>query len=136
MPTDLKCSTTFRLVCPDGGHKPVAADLRYSTRDPLAVAVVCHGSGGEVSWTFARDLLAAGLIGPVGEGDVRLRPLSGDGARVLLSLATPFGAIDFVARLLVVADFLDRTFELVADGAEDVVAELDRDIAELVSGAD
>lgn len=87
---------------------PVAAELVYRPRDPLAVNMVLRGPDGvEVGWTFAWELLAQGLRGPAGEGDVRVRPLHAAGSLIEVTLATSFGVrMQFPARA--VDDFVRR----------------------------
>ena len=52
--------------------------LHYDPTDPYAVRVDIAGPDRDVSWTFARDLLADGLrsMTAVGEGDVRVQATS------------------------------------------------------------
>ena len=58
--------------------------LRYDTRDPYAIiAAFRTGRAGWVEWVFSRDLLADGLIADAGDGDVRIRPGTGDPEIVL-----------------------------------------------------
>jgi hypothetical protein len=67
-------------------------DLVYDPCDPLAVTMVLNGCvGEEVRWTFAWDLLAAGLVAEAGEGDVRVGPATGGLHGLEVSLAPPHG---------------------------------------------
>ena len=52
--------------------------LRYDPADPYAVRIDVAGPDRDVSWTFARDLLADGLrsMTAVGEGAVRVQATS------------------------------------------------------------
>ncbi|MGW3952037.1 SsgA family sporulation/cell division regulator [Streptomyces sp. NPDC004752] len=56
---------------------PVLAHLTYDVGDPFAVTAV-FGHDGHVlaRWRLDREMLAEGLRGPVGVGDVRLRPVA------------------------------------------------------------
>ncbi|RZQ63791.1 SsgA family sporulation/cell division regulator [Amycolatopsis suaedae] len=64
-----------QLVTLNGNGTPVLARLSYQAAQPYAVSLAFQAEPGRwVEWTFARDLLTAGLEGPVGEGDVRVRP--------------------------------------------------------------
>jgi len=65
----------------DGGHGiNVPVRLMYHTRDPFAVSLVFIGvnedNDGEsfVEWSFARDLLASGVVAThrVGDGDIKI----------------------------------------------------------------
>jgi Streptomyces sporulation and cell division protein, SsgA len=87
------------------------------------------GTDDPMEWIFARDLLAAGLDGEAGDGDVRVWPTVTAHRDVLnLSLSSPFGQAHFEAPLTALAGFLLRTYELVPAGHEaenfDVESEL------------
>jgi Streptomyces sporulation and cell division protein, SsgA len=118
------------LVVPDHGIVPLVASLYYSTDDPYAIRMAFHvGTDEPVEWIFARDLLAAGLDGPAGEGDVRVWPADDGGHRVLnLALSSPFGHAHFEAPLIATADFLARTFEVIATGQESDFIDLDGEL--------
>ena len=63
------------LVVPDHGSVPLVASLYYNAEDPYAIRMAFHvGTDEPVEWIFARDLLAVGLEGPAGEGDVQVWP--------------------------------------------------------------
>src|ERR1700749_3847386 len=65
----------LRLIGPGGVPVPLIADLYYSSADPYAVTMSLDaGTGEPIDWIFARDLLAAALHGPEGDGDVRAWP--------------------------------------------------------------
>lgn len=68
-------------------------DLVYDPSDPLAVTMVLGGQEGEeeVRWTFAWDLLTAGLVAPAGEGDVRVGPVAEASHGPEVALALPHG---------------------------------------------
>lgn len=86
--------TTAFLELPGDEAALVAADLEYRPGDCWAVRLVLRGpDGGEVCWTFAWELLAAGLLGPGGCGDVRVRPLGGGTGMVEAALRRSAGAI-------------------------------------------
>src|ERR671919_696784 len=56
--------------------------LRWTSTDPHTVALVFHpGAGTEVTWLVGRDLLAAGVAGPAGLGDVSILPDLHSGAQ-------------------------------------------------------
>jgi Streptomyces sporulation and cell division protein, SsgA len=75
------------LVVPDHGAVPLVASLHYSADDPYAIRMSFHvGTDEPVEWIFARDLLAVGLEGPAGEGDVQVWPTE-DHGRELLNIA-------------------------------------------------
>lgn len=113
----------IRLLVPGAAAVPLTAGLFYTARDPYAVRVTFFAGGGErVEWTFARDLLCAGVEGPAGEGDVRVWPSPGSllGFRRLLHLeiSSPSGMARFEMAARDIRNFLRRTCEIVPQGAE------------------
>ncbi len=127
--TDLQLS----LVVPGALSLPVRCGLSYDAADPYAVNVAFHtgaGLGAEVvAWTFARQLLAEGLDGPAGEGDVRVWPSTSEGERVVcLTLSSPSGSAQFELPVPELVEFLTMTYAAVPTGSEsdhlDVQAEL------------
>ncbi|GAA3482215.1 SsgA family sporulation/cell division regulator [Streptomyces yanii] len=125
-------SLDMQLVLAPHEHVTVSACLRYGSDDPYAVTFAFHtGSEAPVTWTFARDLLADGILRQTGDGDIRLWP-SGTGHHMVLNLAlsSPAGHARLAAPLRVVTDWLTRTYRLVPAGQEteglDVEAELCR----------
>jgi sporulation and cell division protein SsgA len=112
--------TTFHLVGPQS-WTAVPAALVYDCTDPFAVRVR-FGDGaaddvetalyddpdddGGVEWLLSRDLLRAGLTGPVGEGDVRLWPARGGLDVLFLQLRAPSGEAMFELSGAAVGDFL------------------------------
>jgi hypothetical protein len=121
----------LNLVVPDHGSVPLVASLYYSAEDPYAIRMAFHvGADEPVEWIFARDLLAVGLEGPAGEGDVQVWPSDDvDGEVLNIALSSPFGEAQFEAPRDSTAAFLARTYEVIAPGHEsdyiDVDAELD-----------
>ena len=122
------------------GRFPVLAHLSYDAADPFAVTVVFSHDGRVLArWRLDREMLAEGLLRPVGVGDVRLRPVStgrweelrmeffgdahADGGRhhaVVLAWAPGIAA------------FLRETHEVVAPGREEV--RVDDFLAAVISG--
>ena len=88
----------------------------------IRVQVVFHPSSldaEQVSWSFARELLATGLVEPSGIGDVRVWPWSTPrGEAVALALSSPDGNALFEISRGLVARFLKRTYALVPRGKE------------------
>jgi hypothetical protein len=126
------------LVVPEHGAVPLVASLYYSAEDPYAIRMAFHvGTDEPVEWIFARDLLAAGLVGPVGEGDVQVWPSDSDGADVLsIALSSPFGEAQFEASLSATAEFLERTCKIIPAGSEADFIDLDAEIDGLLWGLD
>ncbi|MFJ3307131.1 SsgA family sporulation/cell division regulator [Streptomyces sp. NPDC086549] len=115
----------------------VLAHLTYDADDPFAVtAVFAHDGHVLARWRLDREMLADGLRGPVGVGDVRFRPVATGMWQELrmefLGDVRPDGsrhrAVAF-AWAPAVASFLRETREVVAPGQEhvrvdDVLAEI------------
>src|ERR1700731_4290087 len=109
--TTVSAELGLMLVVPQHATVPLVASLFYSGDDPYAVRMAFHvGTDEPVEWIFARDLLAAGMAGSAGEGDVRAWPSSrdgdgdgegeseSDGETVLnIVLSSPFGQAHFEA---------------------------------------
>ncbi|MET8421763.1 SsgA family sporulation/cell division regulator [Streptomyces sp. NPDC005134] len=86
--------------------------LRYEPSDPYAVraAFTLDDSDEAVEWIIGRDLLIAGLKGPVGEGDVRLWPPGErDRGSVYIVLKPPDGVALLEAPAQDIKKFLQET---------------------------
>jgi hypothetical protein len=94
------------LIVPDHDAVPLVASLFNSADDPYAIRMAFHvGLDEPVEWIFARDLLAAGLKGAAGEGDVRVWPGYPEDHEVLnIALSSPFGQAHFEAPMAATAD--------------------------------
>ena len=125
------------LVVPEHGGVPLTASLFYRGDDPYAIRMAFHvGTDDPVEWIFARDLLAAGLREPAGDGDVRVWPGAGVDQRVLnISLSSPFGQAHFEAPLAAMSQFLQRTFEVIPGGREGDFTDIDGELNELLRWA-
>jgi Streptomyces sporulation and cell division protein, SsgA len=132
-------TTPLTLTVSTGtGEADLDAELRYDPADPFAVSLAIGVDCGEpVVWTFARDLLAAGVNAPSGEGDITIEPDMSDGfgveeRRLRVTLAT-----DCMATMLAstdrVVEFLVETYAIVATGAELDRVDFDAEIAALLS---
>ena len=122
------------LVVPDHGAVPLVASLYYSAEDPYAIRMAFHvGSDEPVEWIFARDLLAVGLEGPAGEGDVQVWPTDDHGRELLnIALSSPFGDAHFEAPRASTAAFLSRTYEVIPAGNESEYIDVDAELDELL----
>jgi hypothetical protein len=140
--------TTLHLVGPQS-WTAVPAALVYDSTDPFAVRVRFGDDGqddvdtspydgpdedGGVEWLLSRDLLGAGLTGPVGEGDVRLWPARGGLDVVFLQLRAPSGEALFELSGAVVGDFLRETELLVPAGSESDLLRVDDQLSALLRG--
>ena len=124
----------LNLVVPDHGAVPLVASLSYSAEDPYAIRMAFHvGTDEPVEWIFARDLLAVGLEGPAGEGDVQVWPgEDSDGEVLNIALSSPFGEAQFEAPRDSTAACLTRTYEVIAPGHESEYVDVDGELDELL----
>jgi Streptomyces sporulation and cell division protein, SsgA len=121
----------FALVVADTDPVRVSAYLRYDVHDPFAVCVSFDAGPAErIEWTFARELLDAGLWQASGEGDVRIWP---KGTSVMVALCSPSGRAILETPRQPVADFVARTLRLVPIGHEAAFVDLDRELIALLS---
>ena len=137
MSTLIEQPVEARLVAAAPRMPSIPAMLHYDRRDPFAVRMTFPApatlEGVEVCWTFARELLTAGLESPEGQGDVRVRPYGYD--RTVLEFHAPEGTAVVHVHSREVRRFLQRTTELVPVGLEHLQVELDHDLAELMRDA-
>jgi len=122
------------LVLPEQTIVPLVARLFYSHKDPYALSIAFEvGLDKPVEWIFARDLLAMGIEGREGLGDVTVWPSADSeggapGGVLHIELSSPFGQAHFEAPVGEISDFLQRTYQIVPAGEEsghiDVEAEL------------
>ncbi|MFI2507435.1 SsgA family sporulation/cell division regulator [Streptomyces sp. NPDC018972] len=137
MSTVIEQTVEARLVAAAPRMPSIPATLRYDRDDPFAVRMTFPApatlEGVEVCWTFARDLLAAGMQEPEGDGDVRVRPYGYD--RTVLEFHAPEGTAVVHVRSGELRRFLEATGELVPTGLEHLRLDLDHDLAELMRDA-
>jgi len=131
-------TTPVPLVVSTGaGEAELDAELRYDPADPFAVSLAIGTECGDpVVWTFARDLLSAGIGSPQGEGDITIEPdyandLDSDERLLRITLAT-----DCLATMITpaapVVEFLVETFTVVPTGSELDRVDFDAEIAALL----
>ncbi|MER7918838.1 MULTISPECIES: SsgA family sporulation/cell division regulator [unclassified Streptomyces] len=137
MSTVIEQPVEARLVAAAPRMQSIPATLRYDRCDPFAVRMTFPApatlEGIEVCWTFARELLAAGLLAPEGQGDVRVRPYGYD--RIVLEFHAPEGTAVVHVRAGEIRRFLEATGELVPVGLEHLQLDLDHHLAELMRDA-
>ncbi|MGW8879342.1 SsgA family sporulation/cell division regulator [Streptomyces mirabilis] len=109
--------------------------LRYEPSDPYAVratfAVV--GSDETVEWIIGRDLLADGLEGPAGEGDIRVWPAEErDVSDLYILLNPPDGTALLKAPAREIKTFLQETEAVVPRGPEPGRIDSDALLAHLI----
>jgi hypothetical protein len=129
-------TTPLTLTVATGtGEAELSGELRYDPSDPFAVSLAIGVECGEpVVWTFARDLLSAGVSAPAGEGDITIEPdvtSYGEDRALRVTLAT-----DCLATMLIstdrVVEFLVESFALVPTGAELDRVDWDAEISALL----
>jgi hypothetical protein len=137
MSTVIEQPVEARLVAAAPRMSSIPATLHYDRADPFAVRMTFPApatlEGVDVCWTFARELLAAGLERAEGDGDVRVRPYGYD--RTVLEFHAPEGTAVVHVHSRDVRRFLRAAVELVPVGLEHLQVDLDRDLAELMRDA-
>jgi hypothetical protein len=133
LPQTITQSVSVNLRSVEGFAFPVATELTYDSSDPFAVTVAFQTTEDPIVWTFARELLAQGLLEPMGDGDVHVWPtLDDDGvAIVTVELCSPDGDALVEVRSSDADAFVNRMHAVVAPGQETAYLELDRLIAEI-----
>ncbi|MEU2225976.1 SsgA family sporulation/cell division regulator [Streptomyces sp. NPDC018347] len=128
-----------QLLAPGTGRCPVLAHLGYDADDPFAVtAVFAHDGHVLAGWRLDREMLSAALAGPVGIGDVRMRPeATGPWHELRMEFlgdtrpdGTRHRAVVFAWAPAVTA-FLRETYQVVSQGQEHVA--VDELLAEILS---
>jgi len=126
------------VIATGAGEAELDAELRYDPSDPFAVTLAIGVECSEpVVWTFARDLLSAGIGAPTGEGDITIEPdlanqdADDDERTLRITLAT-----DCLATMITpaapVIEFLVETFTMVPTGTELDRVDFDAEIAALL----
>lgn len=132
---DLRQPIVMRCVRADGEGPTLPVVLGYRSTDPYAVSASFGTTGGEIVWTFGRDLLRDGLSGPVGIGDVRVWPgadLTGRDS-LMVEFRSPDGELLVETSKAEVANFVFRTLRLVPSGEETEHLDVDQMIDELLT---
>ncbi|MDH6576453.1 SsgA family sporulation/cell division regulator [Kitasatospora sp. MAP5-34] len=112
----------------------IVVDLEYDPADPYAVRCIFHLPGDTpVAWVFARELLLDGISSATGEGDVQIHPVGGELSDVCIRLYAPEGDALLRASAPPLIAFLARTDQLVPMGEEITGAELDAQLANILS---
>jgi hypothetical protein len=133
-PAIMVLPTVLHLLDEEGPSAPVPVEFQYDLADPYAVALTFAAPHGPNSWIFARELLALGLVEGVGEGDIHVWPgITEQGQVLLIELSTNDGEAVLSARPSEVRAFLDKSFEMVAAGAEGEHCDVDALIASVLA---
>ncbi|MFC9075736.1 SsgA family sporulation/cell division regulator [Streptomyces sp. NPDC057062] len=110
--------------------------LRYEPTDPYVIhaAFFTAESDEPVEWALGRDLLADGLRGSVGEGDVRIWSAVGHGDQAMyIALRSSAGTALLEVPVQDVKTFLQNTEALVPQGTESRCIEWDTELANLLT---
>ncbi|MFB6890644.1 SsgA family sporulation/cell division regulator [Kitasatospora sp. NPDC056327] len=121
----------MRLITGEAQGRSLDVECRYEAGDPFAVRLDFGADEGAV-WVLARDLLAAGLREPVGDGDVRIEP-SRTGEHVYIALGGETGIALLNAPVRPLTRFLRATGRAVPVGTESDRIDWDRWLDALLS---
>jgi hypothetical protein len=108
------------LVALYDGSTPVRSRWSYRADQPYTVTAAFQTERDRwVEWAFSRDLLAEGVRGPAGLGDVRLHPETDEGLTLLVvEIESPEGYAELELDHAGVSSFLAATEEVVPFGEE------------------
>ncbi|MGH3761240.1 SsgA family sporulation/cell division regulator [Actinophytocola sp.] len=109
------------------GTTPVRSRWSFRADQPFTVTVAFQTERQRwVEWAFSRDLLADGLRGPAGVGDVRLHPEAEDGLTVLVvEIESPEGYAELELEHMGISSFLAATERIVPFGEESAYFDVD-----------
>ncbi|MDX6233879.1 MAG: hypothetical protein QOH68_2956 [Nocardioidaceae bacterium] len=124
---------TVQVLAPLDGPSEVSVGLHYDTTDPFAVRAMFRvTSDQQVSWVFARELLAQGMTEASGDGDVRIWPTWADGREVVrIVLRSPDGEALLQTESVELLEFLTTSFALCPRGHESRHLQIDRALVAL-----
>lgn len=133
--SDVALDITVECVDDRGIRHEIDTVLSYAASDPFAVAMTFVTSGGNLVWTFGRDLLLRGTETPAGDGDVHVAPAIGVDGRAMVSieLSSPDGHLVLLARSSDIDAFIARTVAVVAPGTESESFDADLLISQLLA---
>lgn len=107
--------------------------LAYEPGDPYAVWLLFPEDEDGPEWSFSRELLAAGIQGSAGQGDIKV--WSGD-RTVYVQLDSPVDRTTTVVHLprFAVSVFLFESLNAVPWGEESAHLDVDRAVAQILGG--
>lgn len=118
-PTVLTERLTVQVLDIHGRRSTIRVDLSWSAVAHPEVLLSLHaGRDRTIDWVMARELLAAGLVAPAGEGDVRVSPDPAGGYVQIVLRSESDAAAVLTVDLCDVAAFLERTVAVVPVDAE------------------
>ncbi|EXU63133.1 MULTISPECIES: spore wall synthesis regulator SsgD [Streptomyces] len=137
MTTVIDQAVQAQLIASTPESRAIPACLHYERDDPFAVHISFPPSasldGSAVEWTFGRELLAAGLRGPAGSGDVQMWPSGPQGT--VLEFHAPEGMAMVQFDTADLRRFLGRSYAVVPEGSEAGELDLDEGLASLLRDA-
>jgi hypothetical protein len=128
----------LRLTASRDTVVPLSASLFFRGEDPYAIRIMFHAGLDEpVTWVFARDLLAVGISGAAGLGDVQIWPSAVEPGiphpgRMNIELSSPSGRAHFEASAAELGEFLRRTYQIVPNGRESEHLDIDTELNDLL----
>ncbi|ALO99367.1 hypothetical protein SHL15_8418 [Streptomyces hygroscopicus subsp. limoneus] len=99
----------------------ISCEFSYDVRDPYAVTLILDSEGEHpVRWVFSRELLADGLTGGAGEGDVTVWPENDgdDGCFLWVEVGRDPHTALFEIPADAITAWLLETYHLVPEGQE------------------
>lgn len=124
------------LHCVDQHERPLTfmSTFAYDASTPYAVAIICHLTEADLTWTIDRAVVEAGLVQPAGFGSVRLRPVADDvGSRMVeIQFDSSTGRLVTDASAADVRQFLADTWTAVPPGTESDHLDLDGLVEDLL----
>ena len=130
----LEFRTPLRYLFAPAERSCLEGRFSYSTVDPYAVRLdLILNVDIEVTWFVSRELLAAGLTTPSGDGDFRAWPSIGPQRdQFYFSMQRLDGQATFETSLPAVRQWLDLTYQVVPAGDEALWFDWDATIADLL----
>ncbi|WP_030980636.1 SsgA family sporulation/cell division regulator [Streptomyces sp. NRRL S-1824] len=109
--------------------------LRYEPTDPYVVRAAFFTDTEELAeWVLGRDLLADGLRGSAGSGDIRIWPAVGRGDEAMhIALGSPADAALLEVPVQDIRTFLEHTEALVPRGTESGHIDWNLELANLLA---
>lgn len=125
---------TAQLVVSRAYSLPLCMSLRYEPADPYVVRALFFTHSDEpVEWVLGRDLLAEGLKGSAGGGDVRIWSAVSRGDQAMyIVLGSRAGNALLEVPVQDVSTFLENTEALVPRGTESGRIDWDVELAHLL----
>ncbi|WP_233273576.1 SsgA family sporulation/cell division regulator [Streptomyces broussonetiae] len=125
---------TAQLVISRTYSQPLCMRLRYEPADPYVVRAAFFVHSDEpVEWVLGRDLLADGLNGCAGHGEVRIWSAAGRGNEsIYIALGSSTGTALLEAPVQDISSFLQDTQALVPQGTESGLIDWDAELAHLL----